>query len=331
MSQRNRGHISSPHRLKRIPREFAPRNAYALPSIQRQIQVVCSSALITACPRLISRYPTVESARKGCHLLQSLNRVAMAQPRASFVNVTRASQLGNSSSGKTPGPIYKPRMDFDSTFPAQARVPFGTAPRFGKSSKHDGPGPGAYPLPAPRGPAFSLRFREKFGAATFTSARDNPAPGHVTRLETVQTRKHNAPSFSLRGRRQLAKQSDFTPAPGHTQEVKSSVMSSMDSTKPNQPGIKFASRPTDKSSSSTGDIGPGEYDVAKGQFLLTGARRPPAYSLKGRPKSRAAERVQPEFHVDASQWQRSMPVSTLRTAPAFSMSSRTRFGDPYAQ
>lgn len=246
------------------------------------------------------------------------------------LNVTRASQLGSGPSGKAPGPIYKVRYTHDSSLPADSKVVFGTAPRFAKAAADSGPGPGAYSLPPQRAVAFSLRFREKFGTAGLTSAKDNPAPGHVVRLETGMTRKKNAPAFSLRARRVQTKTNDFTPAPGHSQHMTVASEGVFDSTKPNLPGIKFttAGRP-EAATSSLPDVGPGAYDALRGEFLIEGNRRVPAWSMKGRPKARAADRVQPDFHADTA-WQREVPISTLRSAPAFSMSSRTKFGDPYA-
>jgi hypothetical protein len=177
-----------------------------------------------------------------------------------------------------------------------------------------------------------MRFREKFGSQSNTSAKDNPAPGHVVRLETGQTRKANAPAFSLRARRVATTTSDFTPAPGHSQHIEAASEKQRLSTKPNLPTMKFttAGRTNDPPTCSTGDIGPGEYDVLRGEFLIEGNRKPPRAILTGRPRERAALRTQPDFHQETSKWQVKLPISNLRSAPAFSMSSRTKFGDPYA-
>jgi hypothetical protein len=52
----------------------------------------------------------------------------------------------------------------------------------------------------PKGPSYSNRNREKFGSQMATTTSGVPGPGTHRRLETSQTRKANAPAYSLKAR-----------------------------------------------------------------------------------------------------------------------------------
>lgn len=251
------------------------------------------------------------------------------------LNVTRAAQLGGQLGaedfGPSPGPIYLPkRFDVLSNVNTEPRVLLGTAPRFPPSHHADvGPGPGAYQLSPPgKGPAYSVRGRERFGSQMFVTTAGNPGPGTHSKLDTAQTRARNAPAFSMRAKRSAHSLGDPTPAPGHSQRVHSgggSAERQVESTKPNVPGMKFGSggRP-DLLKPTTGDIGPGEYEKAGEVRMIAGYRNAPAFSLSFRhppppPATLAAE------YKTLPRGLGKQVVSTAKTAPSFTMSGRTRF------
>ena len=202
----------------------------------------------------------------------------------------------------------------------------GTGARWAKAeATHAGPGPGAYSLPpAPRGPVFTIRSRTVFGSENFNTAAGNPGPGTHPRLETSQTRRANAPAFSMRPRRAPGAIQEPTPAPGHTQSVRPAIDPVADSKKPNIPGMKFGSsvRP-DLVKPVTGDVGPGEYDVSNVDGI---AGYPTA------PKFTLAWRHPPPKPMTADAEFKNLPrglgkqvVSTSKTAPSFSLGARCKF------
>jgi len=252
-----------------------------------------------------------------------------------LMGIRNGKMLDPSTSSKTPGPIYLPRgvggigVQNLSTTATEPRILIGTAPRFPSSKNADqGPGPGAYEVKAQKGPSYTIRNREKFGTEGVTSAVSVPGPGTHTRLETNQTRKKNAPAYSLKPRRVLTKTSDFTPAPGHTQHIQSASEKQVLSTKANLSSVKFGTSTRDDKAAgpSTGDIGPGEY---KPNFLsISDYAKPPKYTIAGRWRPTRTNPIEPEL--------RPLPPgigkqvsSTIKTAPAFTMSGRTKFGSPY--
>jgi hypothetical protein len=239
-------------------------------------------------------------------------------------------------SSRGPGPIYLPRgvggigVQNLSTTRTEPKVLIGTAPRFPSSKNADqGPGPGAYDVKAERGPAYTIRSREKFGSQLATTAIEVPGPGTHTRLETNMTRKKNAPAFSLRARRPMFKASDFTPAPGHTQHVGSASEKQVESTKANLPSMKFGTGGRDAGKAgmpSTGDIGPGEY--RPNFYRISDYPNPPKFTMAGRGRPPRSKTVEPELAMLPGGIGKQV-ASTIKTAPAFSMSSRTKFGSPY--
>jgi hypothetical protein len=249
------------------------------------------------------------------------------------MNVTRASELGvGEHTGPSPGPIYLPKKvggigaQVLSNVSTEPRVLIGTGPRWAKAdAAQPGPGPGAYSLPpAPRGPVFTIRSRTVFGSENFNTASGNPGPGTHTRLETVQTRRKNAPAFSMRPRRAPGAMPEPTPAPGHTQSVRAAIEPVADSQKPNIPGMLFGSGARAPSAKAvTGDVGPGEYDVSD-MRMIAGKPNAPKFSIKWRhppPKPAAADA---EFK-NLPRGLGKQVVSTSKTAPAFSLGARTKF------
>lgn len=237
--------------------------------------------------------------------------------------------------GPSPGPIYLPKgvggigTSVVSHVGTQARVVVGTAPRFYEHHDGDTPGPGAYTVALAKGPSYSVRSRETFGTQTAGTATQTPGPGTHGRLETSMTRKQNAPAYTLRGRRAILKNSTITPAPGHTQHVAAASEKQVLAGKPNIPGILFGTseRRAADAGGSTGELGPGEY--ANGDItLLTGHRKPPKYTMGVKPKERGALRVQPQLYLVPGGVGKQV-VSSLKTAPAFTMSGRVKFGSPY--
>jgi len=248
-------------------------------------------------------------------------------------NVTRASQLGvGAAAGPSPGPIYLPKKvggvgaQVLSNCATEPRVLIGTGPRWeAAKGAAIGPGPGAYALPpAPRGPVFTIRSRTVFGSENFNTASGNPGPGTHTRLETAQTRRKNAPAFSMRPRRAPGAVPEPTPAPGHTQSVRAAIEPVADSQKPNIPGMLFGSGARAPSAKAvTGDVGPGEYNVSNVDAI---AGYPTA------PKFTLAWRHPPPKPMTADAEFKNLPrglgkqvVSTSKTAPSFSLGARCKF------
>lgn len=251
----------------------------------------------------------------------------------SGMNITRASDLGvGSNMGPSPGPIYLPKKvggigpQALSVVATEPRVLIGTGPRWAKEyTSHDGPGPGAYDLPrAPHGPVFTIRSRTAFGSEMMNTNAGNPGPGTHPRLETSQTRRKNAPAFTLRPRRAPGAIQEPTPAPGHTQSVRPAIEPVADSQKPNIPGMKFgSSRRPDLMKPVTGDVGPGEYNVAN-MNGIAGYPNPPKFTLAWRhppPKPMTADA---EFK-NLPRGLGKQVVSTSKTAPSFTLGARTKF------
>jgi hypothetical protein len=249
-------------------------------------------------------------------------------------NITRAAQLDvGAAVGPSPGPIYFPKKvggigpQCLSNIATEPRVLIGTGPRWAPKDRQagGGPGPGAYQLPpAPGGPVFTIRSRTVFGSENFNTAAGNPGPGAHARLETAQTRRANAPAFSMRPRRPAGAIAEPTPAPGHTQSVRPAIEHVADSRKPNIPGMFFGSsvRP-DLVKPVTGDVGPGEYDVSNTR-MIAGKPNAPRYTLAWRhppPKPASADA---EFK-NLPRGIGKQVVSTSKTAPAFSLGARTKF------
>jgi hypothetical protein len=234
-----------------------------------------------------------------------------------------------------PGPIYLPRgvggigVQNLSTLSTQPRILIGTAPRWASSKNADqGPGPGAYEVKAQKGPSYSIRSREKFGSQMNTTKGEVPGPGTHKRLETGMTRKKNAPAYSLKPRRVITSTADFTPAPGHTQHIASASEKQVLSTKSNLPSMKFGTggRDSKEEMPSTGDIGPGEY---RPNFQsISDYPNVPGYTMAGRWKPIKGNRIEPELRMLPAGIGKQVS-STIRSAPAFSMSGRTKFGSPY--
>jgi hypothetical protein len=249
------------------------------------------------------------------------------------INVHRASDLNvGESVGPSPGPIYFPKKvggigpQCLSNVQTEPRVLIGTGPRWPTATGPDvGPGPGAYQLPpAPHGPVFTIRSRTIFGTENFNTASGNPGPGSHPRLETDQTRRKNAPAFSMRPRRAPGAIQEPTPAPGHTQTVRPAIDPVADSKKPNIPGMLFGSSfRKDLIKSVTGDVGPGEYDVSNTR-MIAGKPNAPCFSMKWRHAPSRTAGIDAEFkNLPGGLWKQ--VVSTSKTAPAFSMAGRTKF------
>ncbi len=238
-------------------------------------------------------------------------------------------------SSRGPGPIYLPRgvggigPQNLSTMATLPRVLIGTAPRFpGSKNADQGPGPGAYEVKAIKGPAYSIRHREKFGAQMSSSSSEVPGPGTHTRLETGMTRKKNAPAYSLKSRRAPGKGNNNTPAPGHTQHIQAASEKQILSTKSNLPSMKFGTSGRDEAGAgpSTGDLGPGEY--APNFHRISDYPNPPRFTMAGRWKDRDAAHIQPDMQMLPPGIGKQV-MSTIKSAPAFSMSGRTKFGSMY--
>jgi hypothetical protein len=188
------------------------------------------------------------------------------------------------------------------------------------------PGPGAYPsAPPQRGPSYSMRAREAFGSQESSGARGVPGPGAHSRLETAQTRRKNAPAFTLRPRPAPSLAAEATPAPGHSQHVPDAAAPQVLSTKPSLASTRFgrAGRDAGARSSTGSEIGPGSY--ADGDVtLLTGHRKGPAFTMGVRtvPRRRTVEDAPVRVLPPALGRQ---VVSTSTSAPSFSMGARTRF------
>ena len=230
--------------------------------------------------------------------------------------ISRASELGSGDLGPSPGPIYLPIMS--SFVPLEPRIPIGTAPRFSCARGADtAPGPGAYNLPpAPRGPRYTVRSRTTFGSEFFTSAGNNPGPGTHMRLETGQTRRKNAPAFSMRFRpAALGVPAEPLPAPGHTQKIRPANEPVALSTKPNIPGIKFdRSKRPGLSAPTTGDVGPGEYSIGNTR-LIAGYPNPPAFTMTWRHPPLKRSTADAEFKL----------LPPVQKGPAFTLGARTKF------
>jgi hypothetical protein len=239
--------------------------------------------------------------------------------------IHQAKDLGSGEMGPSPGPIYLPRMS--ACVPTEPRVLIGTGPRFSKSrdSGLEGVGPGAYDLPpAPHGPEYTVRGRTKFGSEFFNSKGGNPGPGTHTRLETAQTRRKNAPAYTLRGRAPQLTTGVPVPAPGHTQKLRPATDPVFDARKPNIPGMKFGSggRPREGVATS-GDVGPGEYDISNTR-LIAGYPNPPRFSMAFRHPARKPEGVNAEFRMLGAGLGKQVK-SASKTAPTFSMGVRCKF------
>ena len=236
-------------------------------------------------------------------------------PTLGTMVINRATELGNGDTGPSPGPIYLPLMR--AFVPTEPRVPIGTAPRFAPAKgSQSAPGPGAYSLPpAPRGPSYTVRGRTAAGSEFFSSALGTPGPGAHPRTETAQTRKKNAPAFSVRSRPVPAGSTEPSPAPGHTQKIRPANEPVMLSTKPNIPGMKFdrGKRPG-LAAATTGDVGPGEYNVANTR-LIAGYPNPAAFTLKFRHPPLKRSTADAEYRL--------MPP--VQKVPAFTLGARTKF------
>lgn len=249
------------------------------------------------------------------------------------INVHRASELNvGSSVGASPGPIYYPQKvggigpQCLSNISTEPRVLIGSGPRWPTAGTEIGPGPGAYTLPPPAqaGPVFTIRSRTVFGSENFNTTSGNPGPGSHPRLETDQTRRKNAPAFSMRPRRAPGAIQDPTPAPGHTQSVRPAIDPVADSKKPNIPGMLFGSSfRKDLVQTGTGDVGPGEYNVFNTR-MIAGKPNAPCFTLKWRHPVPKNAGIDAEFRNLPSGLSKQV-VSTSKTAPAFTMSGRTKF------
>ena len=238
--------------------------------------------------------------------------------------ITKASELGSGDLGPSPGPIYLPRMR--AFVPTEPRVLIGTGPRFPKAAASglEGVGPGAYTLPpAPHGPEYTVRGRTKFGSEFFNSKSGNPGPGAHQRLETAQTRRKNAPAFSLRPRPAPVVSGVPVPAPGHTQRLRPATDPVFDARKPNIPGMKFGSSERPRgSAATTGDVGPGEYNTAS-RAMIAGYPNPPRFTMTFRHPARAPEGANAALRMMPRGLGRQVS-STSKTAPSFSMGARCK-------
>jgi hypothetical protein len=245
-------------------------------------------------------------------------------PKLGNMVITKASELGAGDMGPSPGPIYLPKIH--SFIPTEPRVMIGLGVRFPvPRGGVSGPAPGSYNLPpAPHGPEYTIRGRTTFGSEFFNTASGNPGPGTHVRLETTQTRRKNAPAYSVRGRPQPGSLQEPMPAPGHTQKVKACNVPVFDASKPNIPGIIFghAGRP-DLIKPTSGDIGPGEYDITNTR-MIAGYPNPPKFTMtfKHPPPKRATADAQ---FRNLPRGLGKQVVSASKTAPAFSMGARTKF------
>ncbi len=236
-------------------------------------------------------------------------------PQLGNMVINRATELGTGDTGPSPGPIYLPLMK--AFVPTEPRVPIGTAPRFAPAKgAQSAPGPGAYTLPpAPRGPSYTVRSRTAAGSEFFSSATGTPGPGHAPRTETAQTRKKNAPAYSVRSRPVAAGSTEPSPAPGHTQKIRPANEPVALSTKPNIPGIKFdrGKRP-ELIKPTTGDVGPGEYSIGNTR-LISGYPNPAAFTLKWRHPPLKRSTADAEFRL----------LPPVQKGPAYTMGGRTKF------
>jgi hypothetical protein len=246
-------------------------------------------------------------------------------PTLGNITINRASELSVGDTGASPGPIYLPRMHM--LVPTEPRVMIGTGARFVKSAASglEGVGPGSYNLPpAPHGPEYTVRGRTKFGSEFFNSKSGNPGPGTHPRLETTQTRRQNAPAFTLRGRPQPVLSDVPVPAPGHTQRIRPATDPVFDARKPNIPGIIFgnSTRPSG-SAASTGDVGPGEYNIASTR-MIAGYPNPPKFTMAFRHPQRKPEGLNAELRMLPRGLGKQVS-STSKTAPKFSMGAKCKF------
>lgn len=236
-------------------------------------------------------------------------------PQLGNMVINRATELGTGDTGPSPGPIYLPLMK--AFVPTEPRVPIGTAPRFAPAKgAQSAPGPGAYTLPpAPRGPSYTVRSRTAAGSEFFSSATGTPGPGHAPRTETAQTRKKNAPAYSVRSRPVAAGSTEPSPAPGHTQKIRPANEPVALSTKPNIPGIKFdrGKRP-ELIKPTTGDVGPGEYSIGNTR-LISGYPNPAVFTLKWRHPPLKRSTADAEFRL----------LPPVQKGPAYTMGGRTKF------
>jgi len=245
-------------------------------------------------------------------------------PKLGNMEINRAAELGVGEMGPSPGPIYLPKMSV--CVPTEPRVVIGTGLRFPVSRGGvSGPAPGSYNLPrAPRGPEYTVRGRTTFGSEFFTTASGNPGPGTHVRLETKQTRRQNAPAYSVRGRPQPNAKSEPVPAPGHTQKIRPSTDPVFDARKPNIPAYKFdrALRP-DLIKPTSGDVGPGEYDISNTK-MIAGYPNPPKFTMSFRhpPLKRATADAQ---FRNLPRGLGKQVISSSQTAPSFTMGGRTKF------
>jgi len=243
-------------------------------------------------------------------------------PTLGNIVITKASELGSGDMGPSPGPIYLPKIT--ALVPTEPRVLIGTGPRFPRSadSGMEGVAPGSYNLPpAPRGPEYTVRGRTKFGSEFFNSKSGNPGPGTHQRLDTAQTRRKNAPAFSLRARPVPITSGVPMPAPGHTQKLRPATDPVFDARKPNIPGMKFGSSARPRAGVATsGDVGPGEYDISSTR-MIAGYPNPPKFSMAFRHPPRKPESLNAELRMLPRGLGKQVS-SHSKTAPSFSMGVR---------
>lgn len=198
---------------------------------------------------------------------------------------------GEFKAARSPGPIYQPRYDFLSTNKAEPGIPFGTGVRQpGVKDEGSGPGPGAYPLPAVQDSLRPILFRgrEKFGSIIQGTSKDVPGPGEYVRLDTHQTRKDMPRSISLKGRPAVRQQNLYTPAPSAHQKPQPINKYSHLSNKKNAPSIKFGQVPRSSSASAirkqyTSNPAPCDYYGAEVEYVkLSTVQTAPAFSLSAR-------------------------------------------------
>ncbi|KAJ0399111.1 hypothetical protein ATCC90586_009362 [Pythium insidiosum] len=276
-----------------------------------------------------------------------------ASPAKSAAGSPPKTSPSKTKAGSPKGQIYTGFNDIKSSVGEQVDsrkvtapvTVFGTSTRPQTTSGNKSPGPGAYQVPSSIGkpvlstmvaaPACSISGREKFGSTSDMKAAANaPGPGDYSSA-IVNPRERSAPKYSLGKKWTELSGMKKTPGPG-AYEATTTIGRTVLSTQKQNPMPAFP-RVERKPllQNSTADVGPGQYGVvvgAVGKQPVSTLSTSAAFSFGTEQRSKLSKNVG-EVPGPASYQTKSsvgkQVESMYRSAPAASMSGRTKFGSHF--